>query len=75
MTAQEKLAMIQQGLTWGATVYVTTYTRAIRITPKTARKWEAARLPLFKVQGDSLYLARGKHFDCIDYAGITIQKE
>jgi len=63
----DKLAWIQERLAEGRTVYVCTYTRATKITPKAAKRWADAGLALFKVDGrGSLLMARGKHYDCID---------
>lgn len=46
----------------GKTVYVCTMTRAIAISPKTAKAWARKGLTLFKVVHGDLYMANGKHF-------------
>lgn len=66
-----KLAWIERRLAEGSTVYVSTYTRATKVTPKVAARWAKAGHDLFRVDaGDSLYMARGSRFVCIDYAGL-----
>lgn len=72
MTATEKLAMIETGLATGKTVDLITATRIVRITPKLAKSWEAAGLPVVKVQGESLYVARGRSYECADYCAIRV---
>lgn len=69
-TADKKMAWIGNMLAAGRTVYVSTMTRVTKITPATARKWEANGHTLFKVSGNSLYMARGSKFDCIDYCEL-----
>ena len=71
-TAQEKLDRILAGLSQGCVLYVTTYTKCIRITQRHVDKWAAAGRPLLKVTGNSLYMAVGKGYDCIDFCSIRI---
>lgn len=70
--ADERLAGILAALDAGRTVYVTTATHAVVVTPKTRATWERYGRPLFKVSGRSLYMGRGKVYDCIDYCLITV---
>lgn len=72
MTATEKLEMIQKALTEGKTVIFANYLRAWKITPKTVANFAKAGVDLFKVKGKSLYMARGKNYDCMDYCAIRI---
>lgn len=73
MTATEKLARIEAALAAGSTVYVSTMTRATKITPKNAAKFVAAGMPILKVVGASLYMVEGRRYVCADYAAITIE--
>ena len=67
----EKLAWIDRRIAAGDTVYVTTYTRSTEITPKVAARFAKAGAALFKVDStDSLFMARGNKFVCIDYSGL-----
>lgn len=70
MTAAEKLNAITDALHAGKTVYVETMTRSTVITPKTAQRWANNGHTLFKVAGESLYMAVGRRFDCIDYCAL-----
>ena len=69
--AAEKLAWINERLADGMTVYVCTTYKRTKITPKLARGFADAGHELFKIDGTgSLLIARGKHYDCIDYSGL-----
>lgn len=46
-TAQKAFEFIQSEIKNGKTVYITTMLIAIKVTPKTFSKWEAAGKPLF----------------------------
>ena len=75
MTATEKLDLITSALDLGKTVYLTTYTRATKITPKNAMRWNAAGRPIVKVSrdGSSLWLASGRSYVCADLCGIVVE--
>ena len=70
MTPTEKLAIIEGKINEGKTIYINTYTSSTVISPKTYAKWVKSGHPLFKATEKSLYVARGKSFDCIDYCSI-----
>jgi len=72
MSAEEKLKMILSGLQAGKTVYVATYLRCWKITGKTLAKWAQVDRHLFTINGNSLYMAAGKRYDCIDYCAIRV---
>jgi len=72
MTAAEKLSWITESIAAGKTVYVQTVYVTMTATPKTAAKFAKAGCDLFKIKGESLYMSRGKGYDCIDYCGITV---
>ena len=47
----------------GRTIYVSTMTKATRITPKTAAKWEASGIPMFRLASDGrLMMANGRGY-------------
>jgi len=71
-TAQEKLERIKLGIESGKTVYLTTYLKFWKYTPKIVKRIEA--FP-FKVSGNSLYVQQGKHWLCADGCGIVIRQE
>lgn len=73
MKATDKFRTIEAALSLGVTVNLSTYTRVIAVTPKTAAKFAAAKAPLFKVSGESLFVARGRSFDCADLCAITFE--
>lgn len=62
---------INARLAEGMTVLITTYTHQTRISPRTAKSWAKDGLDLFKVQGESCFIARGKSWDCIDFCKIS----
>jgi hypothetical protein len=72
-TATEKLDWMKDRLNEGKTVYISTYTKTIRVTPATYSRSISAEYPLFKIKKQSLYIARGKHYDCIDHTKIEAQ--
>jgi len=72
MTAQDKHDAIIAAIESGKVVTVSTYTQSRAIYFKTLKKFREAGIPLFKVSDDSLYMARGKHYDCIDYCKIQV---
>jgi D-lyxose ketol-isomerase len=72
MTAQEKYDMIINGLNARKNVYISTSLRSWKITPMVKEKWDSRGLELFKVKNNSLYMANGKKFVCIDYCAITV---
>lgn len=71
MTPTERLQWIRDHIDNGRTIVIATAFRAIEIAPKTWARWEKSGAPLFKATAKSLYIARGKSWDCIDYCQIT----
>lgn len=72
MTAQEKMSGILSAAKDGKTIVISTTYKAIQITQKNIDAWDKAGRSLFTVKGDSLYIGRGKYYDCIDYTAIKI---
>lgn len=70
--ATERLAKILEVLAAGRTVYIRTALKAIKVTGKNVKQFDAAGRPLFKTDGKSLYISAGKRYDCIDYCQITV---
>ncbi len=70
MTSKQKLELIESAIRENRTVYICSHTKQTKITPKTYQKWIDSGFELFKDDGKSLYMARGKNFDCIDYCAI-----
>lgn len=65
-TPNERLEAIQTHLSAGKKVMVATAYRAWVFGPK--------HRDMFKTDGKSLYMQRGKSWDCIDYAAIRFSK-
>ena len=70
--ATAKLDYINGHLAAGRTVYLCTYTSAVKITAATVAKWAAANRPLLKVVGGSLLVGRGRSYDCHDFSAIRV---
>jgi hypothetical protein len=62
MTIQERYDKIMETLKAGGAVIVATYTKATQ--------YDARHIEYFKLSGKSLYVRRGKHWDCIDYCAL-----
>lgn len=73
MTATEKLDAINAALTAGKSVYVRTMTKTTLIKQRHVDAWAKAGRQLLKTSGASLYMARGRHWDCIDYCQIEVR--
>lgn len=65
-TAAERLAEIQEALRAGLRVQVTTYLKST--------VYDGRHLAMFKATEKSLYVQRGKNWDCIDYCGIRFER-
>ena len=65
----DKLEWIKSDLATGRTVYVSTSLRALKITPK----YLASINSVVKATAKSLYISRGKSWDCADYCQLTAQ--
>lgn len=73
MNAQQKIDKILTTVKEGKTIYISTALRSYKITQKTVNNWEKSGLQLFKVQGDSMMMASGKKWLCIDYCKFTVE--
>ena len=73
MEAIDKVNKILEVIESGKTVFITTATRSTKITPKTLKTWQKAGNTLLKAAGNSMYMASGNKFVCIDYCRITSQ--
>lgn len=74
MTAAEKLAKITDTIDAGGTVYVRTCTRSTKVTAKDVARFAAVGLDLFRVKANSLFIAAGRRYDCIDYCHLTFER-
>lgn len=75
MTAEEKIAKLLEYIRSGRTVWISTAWKCTEITPKTLAEWDKAGLTLLKAKGNSMYIAAGKRFECIDYCDIRVSVE
>lgn len=71
MTASQKLSDIESLIGSGKTVIIYTATRGTKITPATWTRWAKNGHALLKKKGESLYMASGNKFVCIDHARIV----
>lgn len=70
--AEDKFDWIVSRLGEGHTIRLSTSLRVVEITPGTWDKWQKKiGYPPVKTVNGSLYLARGKHWDCADYCHLT----
>lgn len=69
--AENKLMAIGGTLLSGRTVIVSTHTHATQITPATAKRWADNGHALFRIRGESLYMASGKRWVCVDWCRFT----
>ena len=69
MTAAE----LTKAVEGGRTVYVCTYTRATKITPRTLARWRAVGREIFRDDSRGhVLMARGRHWDDIGGCAIRI---
>ena len=68
--AQKKLDWITEQVNAGRTVVIGTHYKAWEINKRTFDRFDKAGSQLFKTDTKSLYMARGKNWDCIDYCSI-----
>lgn len=57
---------IKAAIEAGKTIYVSNYMHTWKVSPKTWAKFEAIGKPVFKVVDDSLYMASGKGYVCVN---------
>jgi hypothetical protein len=72
MTAQDLLTAIEKALASGKSVTFSTYLRATKVTPKTAKSWAGKGLTLFKIENDQLCIASGNRFESVMGCKITV---
>ncbi len=65
------LTWIEARIAEGRTVYITTYTRSTKITPKTFNRFAAAGTPVFKADKNSTYMIHGNSYVCIDFSKVS----
>lgn len=65
--ASDVLKWIEDRISEGRTVNISTALKVIEVSPKTYKQWQDSGSKLFKLSnnGDDLYIARGKSWDCI----------
>lgn len=70
--SESTLRRIAEHIANGGTVYVSTDLRSTSITPKTWKRWDdgATLFRIGKTSG-SLYMARGRNWDCVDFCRFT----
>ena len=71
MSAAKRLEMIQNAWANGRTVSFSTHTRTVRVTAKTAQRWEEYGQPFARVAGDTLQIIEGRRY--VDAMGCAIR--
>lgn len=66
------LDKINQAISQGKKVYFTTYLKCIVVDAKTVAKFKKIGKPALKMVGNSLYIASGSKYVCVDYCNITV---
>lgn len=74
MSANSRLARIERALALGHEVHMYTYTKTTVITQKCYDSWQESGRPLFKIVGDSLFIGRGRHYDCVDGVPLSTDR-
>ena len=74
MTAQEKLNKVNELIAQGCDVYFCTAYRSIKVNAKSVANFKKAGCDLIRISGNSLFMAAGKRFDCVDYCAIRVFK-
>jgi hypothetical protein len=69
--AETLMKAINDALASGKSVTFTTYTKAIRVTPKTAKAWAKDGLELFRIENGHVCIAQGKAFVSVMGSKIT----
>jgi len=72
MSATEKVKKLMDFIRSGKTVYIQTATRCTKIDKKCLTKFEKGGHTLLKAVKDSVYMASGSKFVCINYCKITV---
>lgn len=70
--ASTNLDEIMEHIRRGGTVDICTHLKVRRVTGKVLQRWERAGYDLFEVRDGSLYIGRGRHYDCIDHCRIIL---
>ena len=71
MNGTKKLEWIKERLSDGMTVYLQTALQATKVTKKNFDNFEEFG-GMFKTDSnDSLYIRRGKNWDCVDYCRLS----
>jgi hypothetical protein len=73
MTPEQKISKIIETAKSGKTVWIRSSWVAIKITKNLIKNWESSPTPLFKWDEKSMYVCRGKRYDCIDHCVITVE--
>lgn len=72
MNAQEKIEKLISYIKEGRTVRVSTPLRVTDIEAKHLAQWEKAGRPLLRAGKNSMYMASGKKYVCIDFCRIEV---
>lgn len=73
--AAKRFEAVTSTLEAGKTVYICTHgARPMSVTPKVYNAWKDHG-GLFKVNDKSLYIRKGKRWDCLDFTLIQVDKQ
>lgn len=73
MNASQKIEKILETIRSGKTVYVRTTMHNIRLDRRALNRFEKGGHTLLKAIDDSMYMASGSKFVCIDYCQFTVE--
>ena len=66
MKSQIALDFINKQIADGNTIWIRSYTRSTKVTPKTVKSFDEANHPIFKMNSaNELLMAEGKNYVCI----------
>ena len=70
----KKLAWVEERLAEGMTVYLTTYTRATKITRRNWERFKASGNPILKAgKGDALLMVEGRRYVDASYSALRAE--
>lgn len=73
MNAEQRIQKLLDLINSGKTVLIGTALRVTKINKKTLTKWEKSGHTLLKSEKDSMFMAQGNKFVCIDYCSFQIE--
>jgi predicted secreted protein len=73
MSAADKISKILELINAGRTVYVSTMTRCTKLDKRALDRFAKGGHTMLKAVGNSMYMAAGSKFVCIDLCKFTVE--